>query len=145
MGAIFISHSSKDNAWAERIRQWLKDEQQQRPEEQRYRSLFLDFDPDDGLHAGERWRDQLYEHLQLCVAVIVICSKAYAASQWCLAELGVAMASGKLVLPVRIEATSPLPKLLSETQATALSVIDLEGGSTKSLRKNRQRSRISPS
>jgi|LakMenE18May11ns_1017448.scaffolds.fasta_scaffold7943179_2 hypothetical protein len=38
----------------------LKDEQQQRPQEQRFRSLFLDFDPDDGIHTGERWRDQLY-------------------------------------------------------------------------------------
>jgi hypothetical protein len=32
--------------------------------------------------------------------VIVICSAAYCKSQWCLAELGMAMASGKLVLPV---------------------------------------------
>jgi formylglycine-generating enzyme required for sulfatase activity len=128
VSSIFISHSSYDNAWAERIREWLLDEQEQRPQEQRFRSLFLDFDPDDGIQAGERWRDQLYEHLQLCAAVIVICSEAYAASQWCLAELGVAMASGKLVLPVRIAAGTPLPKLLSETQATALAVIDLEQG-----------------
>jgi len=128
MSAIFISHSSKDNTWAERIREWLLDELEQRPQEQRFRSLFLDFDPDDGLHVGERWRDQLFEHLQLCAAVIVLCSEAYAASQWCLAELGVAMASGKLVLPVRIEAGNPLPKLLSETQATALAVINLEQG-----------------
>ena len=127
MSSIFISHSSHDNAWAERIRDWLKDGQEQRPQEQRFRSLFLDFD-NDGIHAGERWRDQLFEQLQLCAAVIVICSEAYAASQWCLAELGVAMASGKLVLPVRIAASSPLPKLLSETQATSLAVIDLEQG-----------------
>ena len=128
MSSIFISHSSEDNGWAERIRDWLKDEQKQRPQEQRFLSLFLDFDPDDGIKAGERWRDQLYEHLQLCAAVIVICSEAYGQSQWCLAELGVAMASGKLVLPVRIVAGITLPKLLSETQATALAVIDLEQG-----------------
>ena len=126
MSSIFISHSSHDNTWAERIRDWLKDEQKQRPQEQRFRSLFLDFDPDDGIQTGERWRDQLYEHLQLCAAVIVICSEAYAALQWCLAELGVAMASGKLVLPVRIAAGPPMPRLLSETQATALALIDLE-------------------
>jgi hypothetical protein len=128
VSAIFISHSSRDNAWALRIRDWLGDGQEQRPQEQRFRSLFLDFDPDDGLHVGERWRDQLFEHLHLSAAVIVLCSEAYAASQWCLAELGVAMASGKLVLPVRIEAGILLPKLLSETQATALAVIDLEEG-----------------
>jgi hypothetical protein len=90
--------------------------------------LFLDFDPDAGIQTGERWRNQLYEHLQLCAAVIVICSEAYAASQWCLVELGVAMASGKLVLPVRFAAGTPLPRLLSETQATALALIDLEQG-----------------
>ena len=93
MSSIFISHISEDNGWAERIRDWLKDEQNQRPPEQRFRSLFLDFDPDDGIKAGERWRSQLYEHLQLCAAVIVICSEACGQSQWCLAELGVVMAS----------------------------------------------------
>ena len=128
MSSIFISHSSHDNSWAEQIRDWLQDERAQRPQEQRFRSLFLDFDPEDGIQAGERWRDQLCEHLQLCAAVVVLCSEAYAASQWCLAELGVAMASGKLVLPVRIASGTPLPKLLSETQATALAVIDLEQG-----------------
>jgi formylglycine-generating enzyme required for sulfatase activity len=39
-----------------------------------------------------------------------------------------------LVLPVRIDA-SPLPKLLSETQATALAVIDLEQGSAAGWRR----------
>ncbi|MCX5952019.1 MAG: SUMF1/EgtB/PvdO family nonheme iron enzyme [Cyanobacteria bacterium] len=128
MSAIFISHSHRDNAWAERIRDWLLDTEKKREEEQRYRSFFLDIDEENGIDVGERWRDQLFEHLQLSAAVLVICSEAYASSQWCLAELGVAMAAGKLVLPVRIDA-SPLPKLLSETQATALAVIDLEQGS----------------
>jgi hypothetical protein len=67
----------------------------------------------------------LYEKLQLCRAVIVICSAAYAESQWCLAELGVAMASGKLVLPVRID-DSPSLGLLNETQRTPLLPIDLD-------------------
>lgn len=114
MSTIFISLSSHENAWAERICDWLKDEQKQRPQVQRFRSLFLDFDPDADIQTGERRRDQLYEHLQLCAAVIVICSEAYAASQWCLAELGVAMPSGKLALPVRIAAGTPLPRLLEQ-------------------------------
>jgi formylglycine-generating enzyme required for sulfatase activity len=134
MSAIFISHSHRDNAWAERIRDWLLDDEKQREEEQRYLSFFLDIDEENGIDVGERWRDQLFEHLQLSTAVLVICSEAYASSQWCLAELGVAMAAGKLVLPVRIDA-SPLPKLLSETQATALAVIDLEQGSAAGWRR----------
>jgi hypothetical protein len=86
VSTIFISLSSHGNAWAERICDWLKDEQKQRPQVQRFRSLFLDFDPDADIQTGERRRDQLYEHLQLCAAVNVICSEAYAASQWCLEE-----------------------------------------------------------
>jgi hypothetical protein len=42
--------------------------------------------PTPGIQTGERWRDQLYEHLQLCAAMIVISCEAYAASQWCLEE-----------------------------------------------------------
>lgn len=93
MSAIFISHSRRDNAWAERIRDWLLDEEKKREEDQRYLSFFLDIDEENGIDVGERWRDQLFEHLQLSTAVLVICSEAYASSQWCLAELGVAMAA----------------------------------------------------
>ena len=53
MRKIFISHSSRDNVWAERIHDWLKNEQKQRPQEQRFRSLFLDFDP-DAWHSDRR-------------------------------------------------------------------------------------------
>ena len=69
----------------------------------------------------------LYRKLQLCRAVIVIWSEAYCASQWCLAELGIAINQGKLVLPVPID-TTPLPKLLSETQAHVLKAMDLREG-----------------
>jgi formylglycine-generating enzyme required for sulfatase activity/energy-coupling factor transporter ATP-binding protein EcfA2 len=125
MGTIFISHSSKDNAWATRLRNWLQGSENKQHPEQRYQSLFLDFDPEQGIPVGRSWRETLYEKLQLCRAVIVIGSAAYGESQWCLAELGVAMASGKLVLPVRIDASAPL-RLLSETQRTPLLPIDLD-------------------
>lgn len=125
MSAIFISHSSEDNAWAERIRDWLKGSANKQQPDVRYQSLFLDFDPEQGIPVGRSWRETLYEKLQLCRAVIVICSTAYGESQWCLAELGVAMASGKLVLPVRIDDSAPL-RLLNETQRTPLVPIDLD-------------------
>jgi formylglycine-generating enzyme required for sulfatase activity len=125
VSSIFISHSSEDNAWAERIRGWLQGSANKQYPERRYQSLFLDFDPERGIPVGRSWRDTLFEKLQLCRAVIVICSSAYGKSQWCLAELGVAMASGKLVLPVRIEESPPL-RLLSETQRTPLQPIDLD-------------------
>ncbi|MFN9637033.1 MAG: TIR domain-containing protein, partial [Synechococcaceae cyanobacterium] len=125
MSTIFISHSSEDNAWAERIRDWLQGSENKQQPDYRYQSLFLDFDPEQGIPVGRSWRETLYEKLQLCRAVIVICSAAYGQSQWCLAELGVAMASGKLVLPVRIDDSAPL-RLLSETQRTRLVPIDLD-------------------
>ena len=125
MSTIFISHSSEDNAWAERIRDWLQGSANKQQPDYRYQSLFLDFDPEQGIPVGRSWRETLYEKLQLCRAVIVICSAAYGQSQWCLAELGVAMASGKLVLPVRIDGSPPL-RLLSETQRTPLVPIDLD-------------------
>ena len=125
MSTIFISHSSEDNAWAERIRDWLQGSEEKQHPEHRYQSLFLDFDPEQGIPVGRSWRETLYEKLQLCRAVIVICSAAYGQSQWCLAELGVAMASGKLVLPVRIDESPPL-RLLNETQRTPLVAIDLD-------------------
>jgi formylglycine-generating enzyme required for sulfatase activity len=128
MSAIFISHSSIDNAWAQRIADWLLGAEKKHHPALRYTSLFLDFDPERGIPIGRSWRDTLYEKLQICRAVIVICSEAYNTSQWCLAELGIAMHSRKLVLPVRIDSSS-LPKLLTETQSTELVVIDLASSS----------------
>jgi len=128
MSAIFISHSSKDNAWAERIRDWLKGGEHKRKPELRYNSLFLDFDPEQGIPVGTSWRATLYQKLQLSRAVIVLCSEPYCASQWCVSELAIAIDRGKLVLPVRIN-DGPLPRLLAETQGTGLEVIDLEQGS----------------
>ena len=132
MSAIFIRHSSKDNAWAGRIRDWLKDERPQRSAEHRYDSMFLDFDPEEGIPQGQSWRATLYRKFKICRAVIVVCSRHDCTSQWCLAELGIAIHEGKLVLPVRIEKRkdhSDLPRLLSETQAWVLEAIELEEGS----------------
>lgn len=53
MSSIFINHSSQDNGWAEQIRDWLLDGREQRPQKQRFRSLFLDFEADDRIQAGE--------------------------------------------------------------------------------------------
>lgn len=131
MSAIFISHSSTDNAWAREIRDWLKGGDRKTEPERRYDSLFIDFDPEVGIPLGQSWRQTLYSKLELSRAVIVICSPAYCASQWCLAELAIAIDRGKLVLPVRIdprEDHSDLPRLLVETQATRLEPIALGPG-----------------
>jgi len=40
-----------------------------------YRSLFLDFDPEDGIPAGRSWEQELYQQLRESRAVIVLCSE----------------------------------------------------------------------
>jgi len=132
VSSIFISHSSADNGWAQRIATWLQGEEDKQQPERRYEALFLDFDPEHGIPLGTPWRAVLYRKLQLCRAVIVVCSPSYCASQWCLAELGIGIYERRLVLPVRIDPQSDhsdLPRLLSETQARVLEAIDLHSES----------------
>jgi hypothetical protein len=107
MSAIFISHSSKDNAWAERIATWLK--------EQGYEGIFLDFDPQNGIPAGRVWEKELYHQLRRCRAVIALCSDHFTASQWCLSEVAIASNLGKSLFPILIDPCA-LPALLGNRQ-----------------------------
>ena len=96
MSSIFLSHSSKDNEIAGHvkvrlIKQWG------------HRSVFLDFDPEDGIPAGRDWEKELYAKLRECRAVIILCSHASMASRWCLAEITHAKALGKPVFPIKID------------------------------------------
>ena len=52
-----------------------------------HRSVFLDFDPADGIPAGRDWEKELYAQLQDCRAVIVLCSQGSVESRWCFAEI----------------------------------------------------------
>lgn len=97
MHGIFISHSSHDNAAAERVRRVLREEG--------IESIFLDFDPDSGIPPGRDWERELYQQIRSCRAVVFLCSTASERSHWCFAEVIHARALGKTVIPVRIEAT----------------------------------------
>jgi WD40 repeat protein len=113
VSAIFISHSSRDNGVADELKAWLHD--------QGYHSLFLDFDPADGIPAGRHWEQELYRQLRACQAVIVLCSVASMQSDWCFAEITHARALGKLIFPLRIDACQ-LREPLAELQ-----VVDATG------------------
>ena len=113
MSAIFIRHSSKDNAWAGRIAAWLR--------EQGHESLFLDFDPQNGIPAGRDWKKELYHQLRRCRAVIALCSEHFGASEWCLSEVAIASNLGKSLYPVRV-GPCELPKMLSDDQAVDLAI-----------------------
>jgi len=87
MSTLFISHSSKDKAWAERVHQALK--------KAGYQS-FLDSDADDGIHGGAKWEQTLYQRLRQSRALVVLCSAHWLASPWCVAEAMISRERGKL-------------------------------------------------
>jgi len=94
LSAIFLSHSSIDNAAATELRAWL--------EEQGFASIFLDFDPEQGIPPGRDWEKELYGQLRACRAVIVLCSGHSMVSPWCFAEITHARALGKALFPVKV-------------------------------------------
>ncbi len=112
MSRIFLSHSSQDNDQARMLSEWLKDRNQ--------RSLFLDFDPADGIPAGHEWEKELYRQLRQCQAVIVLISEHSVASHWCFSEVTFAKALGKHLFPVRLDA-SPVWPILADLQVVDLS------------------------
>jgi hypothetical protein len=95
MTAIFISHSSADNAAAAEMKAWL--------EAQGHTSLFLDFDPEAGIKGGSGWEQTLYQQLRQCQAVIALLTPIWLASKWCFAELVQARDRGKGIFPVKVQ------------------------------------------
>ncbi|MDD3676949.1 toll/interleukin-1 receptor domain-containing protein, partial [Thauera propionica] len=109
MGRIFISHSSRDNAAATAMRDWLASEG--------WQDVFLDLDPTLGLAPGQRWREELRKAGEQCAAVIVLVSPEWAASKWCLTEFLFAAQLGKEIFPILI-APCPIEALPVELIAT---------------------------
>jgi hypothetical protein len=118
MSGIFLSHSSSDNDAALRISRWL--------EQQGYRSLFLDLDPEHGIPAGRDWEKELYAQLRTSRAVIVLCSQHSMASPWCFAEITHARALGKALFPLKIDSCE-IHGMLSTAQLTDLTTRPDEG------------------
>src|SRR5262245_49544150 len=93
MSRIFISHSSANNDWAVRTRDWLVTEGWGRPDD-----IFLDLDPERGIKAGERWKEALQKAAHRCEVVLALVSPEWLGSQWCKAELDVARLMSKKVI-----------------------------------------------
>src|SRR5262249_10964104 len=108
---IFISHSSRDSEVAKSLKDYL--------ELNGHRSLFLDFDPADGIPAGRDWESELYQQIRSCQAMIVICSRDSMASRWCFMEITHARALGKLLLALKIDDCT-LDGVLANQQAVDL-------------------------
>jgi hypothetical protein len=103
VAAFFISHSSHDRDTVQglhgRLRAWG------------YDSLYLDFDPEDGVEVGQEWERELYRQLRIADAVLYVGSRAAAASRWCFAELTLARSANKPIFPLAIEQGSRMPLL----------------------------------
>ena len=107
MSAIFISHSSKDNEFCEKLMAWL--------DNLGHRSVFLDIDGSSGIAAGYNWEQKLYQELRICRAVIVICTENLMGSKWCFAEITQARSLGKHIFPLKI-ADCKIDSILSDSQ-----------------------------
>jgi len=109
MSTIFISHSSLDEAWAIRVRDWLV--------ANGWPNHFLDLDPARGIKAGERWKTALRNAAHRCEVVLALVSRQWLASSMCRAELEVARLINKKIITALIdEEILDLPADLTEEQ-----------------------------
>ena len=118
MAAVFISHSSRDDALCVQMRRWL--------EKEGCEQVFLDFDKHTGLRAGDNWERQLYQEVNRSHAVLLILTPNWLESKWCFVEFSYARALGKIIFPITC---LPLDgaRVASEIQGIDLSDWNEEG------------------
>jgi hypothetical protein len=121
MARIFISHSSRNNAEALALRDWLIS--------QGWNDLFLDIHPTDGLVAAERWQAALRKSIGRCRAVIFCLSPEWLGSPHCISEFNEAMHVGAAPLGVIVRSVS-LEQLPGE-MSKHWQIVDLTMGGTR--------------
>ena len=115
MARLFISHSSWNNDKAKEVCDWLA--------KNGWDDVFVDFDPERGIAAGERWKDALQKAAWRCEVVLALVSKEWLASNWCKSEVGAARLMGKKVIAALIGIDKgEVPRDLTDEQ-----YIDLTG------------------
>jgi formylglycine-generating enzyme required for sulfatase activity len=78
MSRLFISYSSTNDDWAIALHDWLIREGWSGEDD-----IFLDFDPERGIVAGQRWAKALEDAATRCEAVLFVISEEWLASKWC--------------------------------------------------------------
>lgn len=121
MARVFISHSSRDNDAAARIKTWLESEGFEAP--------FLDFDKHAGIAPGSDWEQVLYREIDRSEAMIIVQTPHWLDSKWCFAEFTQARALGKPIFPI-IETPTGDRLISPDIQALDLTK-DTEGGLTQ--------------
>src|SRR5262245_16619840 len=117
MHALFISHFRADQQACGDIKASLAG--------LGFEQIFLDFDKDSGIGAGENWERRLYEELARCHAVVLVLTPNWLASTWCRIELAQARALGKVILPVMC---APLGERFVLPEVQAVDLIDWNAG-----------------
>ena len=118
MARVFISHSSRDNEPAARIKAWLA--------EQGFETPFLDYDKHAGIPPGADWEKTLYREIERSEAIVIIQTPNWLDSKWCFAEFTQARALGKSIFPI-IETPTGDTLISPDIQALDLRK-DREGG-----------------
>lgn len=130
MGGIFISHSSKNSAEAERLRDWLEEQGWGRSQ------VFLDL---TDLKSGDSWRDVL-NAMGDKEAVIVCLSNEWLSSHECVREFTQAQERGKPILPIFVApVTAAIPRFVTDLQ-----IADATKDGFQSLRDSLLARRITP-
>lgn len=71
---------------------------------------------DARLVAGQEWKKQISDEIQRSDALVYCMTPEAIASDWCQWELGQAVASGKPIIPVLLQAQTQIPGTLSQVQ-----------------------------
>ncbi len=92
MPRIFISHSSKNTQYSNKINDWL--------DSNGFELSFLDYDKESGIPVGADWERVLYDEIERSQAIIIILTPDWQASKWCFSEYTQARALGKAIYPL---------------------------------------------
>jgi energy-coupling factor transporter ATP-binding protein EcfA2 len=114
---LFVSHSSADNAFAEKLLEALG--------ALGYESVFLDFDPDAGLVPGKAWREQLFTNIDASDALVFVTTPASIGSKWCHSELALARWLRKPILSLLVDDSDP-HELTADLQGLKVSAAEID-------------------
>ena len=112
MATLFISHSTKDKAWALDLHTRLKS--------RGYQSLFLDSHPTDGIPVGADWERELWRKLRQSSGIVVLCTEHWLASPWCISEAMIARERGKSLFLLAAVEEHKIPEFLKKHQTILL-------------------------
>ncbi len=111
MAKIFISYSTKDAKFADRLYEFL---------DESGHKVWLDREE---LKGGQRWLKEIEKHILWADALIVLWSENASDSRWVGDEIQFARSNGKHIIPLRIDDIDPASHIL----VNALQIIDARG------------------